>query len=724
MNVFDRKMFVQKFQTGGESLKLPITVILEERAKRGLPVGTNSFKDPEVLEQIRLYESGMSVPQIFGDGAPIQEPFVPLVQSKISRGLSAEQIQNELAGMGMSIPLYQITQLGGVLEKKLKVTEQPSVTDFSPEISQISAPTVASSLKPNQIEFGGVIYNLPLDFEDKVRSGRYGQTTLYDIIRDPRAKLGSNISKVLEEYVEATEPFGLSQRVAPELSFEERRGTFATPETFLSGSLDLLRDFGDIAVAGLRGPFELGIELGAGPARREQIMSNFEGDPFRRTRETILGLGGVTVEEQGEAVDTKDAIDRELEDLQMGETVITAPRIKKEEVEIDVAKPTDPTKVTQEDIQKQEMEDALLSDQEKMVKEMEEGTDLFESFADRRELVYGKDYGPGTGKTLGQALAALPGEPVVKDEVDTGVERKARRSIDGMGLANFLSAIGMQGDARNLMELGTKGAQTFAALEAQKLETFKKSEREMDALKTKGLYDLLQKQSAAGILTPSAKDKLMERAQEVNDTVAAYKRESNNLGHINELIKLGEVLQQQNGFKLFLDRYVTKAQQFLGMQVTDPRDGKRKTINEMDFESLPAITQFDLLNKIITQKNIKALLQEEGKTISNIDRTIVEQIMGKITPGTSIPESLKALKMARQDTIDSLLGHKSKIKQWGSYLDQAGVTPVTFYEEPKVIQSILSFDPSVALKYFVNDSNKGVIPEDSITIDLFGNPIK
>ena len=278
--------------------------------------------------------------------------------------------------------------------------------------------------------------------------------------------------------------------------------------------------------------------------------------------------------------ETVDSITRDLENI--NETVVTAPRLDKNEgvLNVDVDRPEDPTKITNEEILKREAEEALKNEQQQLVDEMETDDDIFQSFADRKELVFGKDYGPGTGKTLGDAIALLPGEPRAADEVDTTVEKKSRRLIDGAGLARFLSAVGMQGDARNLMELGTKGAATFAALEEQDKAKELEQKRELELLGVKEYFDAISDLKKSG-MTVSDEIKLVNQGTEVDKAVASYKRDATNLAHINELIRLGEVLQGKNGFQIFLKRYVAKTKQFLGTKVVDPRDGKRKTINNM-----------------------------------------------------------------------------------------------------------------------------------------------
>jgi predicted membrane GTPase involved in stress response len=109
VNVLERKMFVQKFQAGGDA-RLPITVIIEERKKRGLPVSLN---DPEVVAQAEALQRGLPVSEIFQD-QPFDIRYQANVQSMIDRGVPAQEIQAQFAQMGLPISLYQIQQMGGV----------------------------------------------------------------------------------------------------------------------------------------------------------------------------------------------------------------------------------------------------------------------------------------------------------------------------------------------------------------------------------------------------------------------------------------------------------------------------------------------------------------------------------------------------------------------------------------------------------------------------------
>ena len=75
---------------------------------------------------------------------------------------------------------------------------------------------------------------------------------------------------------------------------------------------------------------------------------------------------------------------------------------------------------------------------------------------------------------------------------------------------------------------------------------------------------------------------------------------------------------------------------------------------------LPPRVQFEKLMTIVSQKNIKDILNETGKTISNIDRDIVDRIMGKITVFTNPAETLKALQLAREDSLKNLESYRNK----------------------------------------------------------------
>ena len=71
--------------------------------------------------------------------------------------------------------------------------------------------------------------------------------------------------------------------------------------------------------------------------------------------------------------------------------------------------------------------------------------------------------------------------------------------------------------------------------------------------------------------------------------------------------------------------------------------GKSKTGSIEDFKNLSATAQARKLSTLISQANIREILGESGRTISNFDRQIVQDLSASITLGAEPALNLKAL---------------------------------------------------------------------------------
>ena len=75
----------------------------------------------------------------------------------------------------------------------------------------------------------------------------------------------------------------------------------------------------------------------------------------------------------------------------------------------------------------------------------------------------------------------------------------------------------------------------------------------------------------------------------------------------------------------------------------------------------PRVRARVLLNQI-TQKNIRDILGESGKTISNLDRQIVENLVGSLNIGRTDAEILETLKLTRDGITTNLQNSASRLK--------------------------------------------------------------
>lgn len=733
-------MFVQNFQTGGESLKLPITVILEERAKRGLP--KSGLNDPELLEQVRLYESGMSVPQIFGDGAPVQAPYVPLIQAKISRGLSAEQIQNELAGMGMSIPLYQITQLGAQSAPQAPKPQEPTVTDFSQDLASISQtrPSVKPKIGSNQIMIKGQTYELPDNLQGLLNEGYLDGTDIYPILNfiysgNPNAAIGSNVDATLVNWARGDEPtFGDTGETEAEfrarLGYGDPLGITGRdglpPEDIGSLAQGSLLGLYDITKGGLYGLGRFYSGITGGATGRQAFEEKYGESAQPYTMEDLaldrlkqipgVKLVSTTATEKGGIKD----FEQDIEELKTeyipkdDESVVIAKRIQGEEpteeeqekeldetflAELKVQEPTDPTKVTQEKLESDDIADEI---------------DQFAGAG--TTLEYGKDFGPGTGTTLKRAIIGEDGqERIVEEEGIKNIQKDTeprKAGVSGLGLARFLSSLGAQSEARNLSELLTKGAGTFAALELAQAEKIRAEETKTEAEIAK-LIRKAQAENVYGGLDSTLLKEMTKTRGEVSTVIKEYEGAQDAIDMMNQAITLFKDARAKNipvtGLKGQLSLFIDKFNAFMGIDAPTSLAGKIQNF----------VT-------IVSQKNIKDILQESGKTISNVDRDILDKIFGKLDFFTKPDLVLEKFEASRRQLINSNKEKQRSLKEKRSYLESPEFRnrgTLDFDQELGLIERILNADPSkIDPTIFVQES-AGVAPNTPV-YSLSGERIK
>lgn len=707
MNVLERKMFVQKFQAGGDA-RLPITVIIEERKKRGLPVSLN---DPEVVAQAEALQRGLPVSEIFQD-QPFDIRYQANVQSMIDRGVPAQEIQAQFAQMGLPISLYQIQQMGGVSAPT--VTQPPVVQDFSEEISQVSKPVRQKpQIGPNQIMVKGNLYDLPPDIVEQLDKGVLGGMDIFPLLNlgytdDSSVVLGSNIDQIFVDYAKGDEPFGdLGQS---DEAFRARLGYGKGTPEFGTGTAVVPEDFGSVAqLVGLKGldlakglvkNIEAGRRYFGGAKAREEFLKNpvigginldegFDLDDLAEKR--LTNIPGVSLVKTSEEMTApSDDIDQSLEELRVStaeqadipETIVTAKRIDEEEtpVEISVDMPTDPTKVTEEVIDTDVVE---------------------ETVADETT--------PDTGEKAGVIDEEGKQKEFKKDtEKKKEKEEVARPRMSGLGLARFLSSLGAQSKAQNLSDLLSEGAATFAGLELAQAEK-ERQERSTFLNKLRELQVEAELDSSTGMLEPTLLKEMNVTRKQVNTTIKEYEGGQSAIEMMNSAIQLfndaaaqgKKVTGLPGQFSIFIDKFNA----FFGIDAPTSTAGKIQ--NFID---------------IVKQKNIKDILQESGKTISNVDRDILDKIFGGLDLTTKPDLVLKKLQESRGQLINSNLEKQRMLKQNIDFLQSPEFLNrglQNFDYEQTLVEKILAADPSKIDETIFKDVTTSSRPSE--VYDLSGN---
>ena len=113
--------------------------------------------------------------------------------------------------------------------------------------------------------------------------------------------------------------------------------------------------------------------------------------------------------------------------------------------------------------------------------------------------------------------------------------------------------------------------------------------------------------------------------------------------------------EDTTGGKAIVQEFLTKVGSVFNSDGQPDPNGK-------GWDQLDSRTRAKVLLNQITQKNIRDILGESGKTISNLDRQIVENLVGSLKIGKTDAEVLEALNLTRQGINVNLENAVSRLK--------------------------------------------------------------
>ena len=272
------------------------------------------------------------------------------------------------------------------------------------------------------------------------------------------------------------------------------------------------------------------------------------------------------------------------------------------------------------------------------------------------------------GKPVSEAPSANPLDP-----------QPLKGKALGASLADMFQKISAVPNVKNTLDLLQGGAQTYSALNLAEEAAEKKDTRAYQAAIAKELAKAKAALNAPRTIADN--DKILNRSQELDQNVTDFKNTSQNLALIDQLM---DISQDPNikGWRGFVGKLTDQTAAFLAA------GGE----TEKSFDKLAPRVQFEKLMTIVSQKNIKDILNETGKTISNIDRDIVDRIMGKITVFTNPAETLKSLQLAREDSLKNLESYRNKSITLIGFLNEYGVKPGSAQKEPDILRQLYNFD--------------------------------
>ena len=110
--------------------------------------------------------------------------------------------------------------------------------------------------------------------------------------------------------------------------------------------------------------------------------------------------------------------------------------------------------------------------------------------------------------------------------------------------------------------------------------------------------------------------------------------------------------------------------------------------NGVRWDKLDARTRARVLLNQITQKNIRDILGESGKTISNLDRQIVERLVGSLEAGKTDAEVLETLNETRKGITTNLQNASNRLKT--NYTDMSKYGDLSLIGSPNISTFISS----------------------------------
>jgi hypothetical protein len=484
-----------------------------------------------------------------------------------------------------------------------------------PEISEIGANSSLSKLQIKDKKTNST-YSLPVNFEQQVKDGTIGGMTLYSIINNRDFEFSPDVAVILENFSEMDEPFRISQKLGG--SFEERRGTFASPGDFSYGAQEIGRQFGNIAspiaesIAGFLG------ELGGG-SRGRKAAKDFI--PDIDISKSDIGLARL-LQIPGVSYNSPEVYDatKDLED-------IAADDVK------DTTKEETPT--TNDDAT---------------------GTPTTEDeTATEDKAIKGASTDPkGTGDKPGEDLeedSPIGFNTINEDDSDAEeIANSIFNSKDNLRLMrNVGKALTQYGNFAEGIGVGTAAAAEERVLEEQ-LDAKRDAELALVEAKEGGPRD-----NALIKTIRDAKVNIGENYrdfQEANSTI-------NLTNQVLDFINDGDITSLASRLGVAQDKLLTLAG--LGPEDIEDQSPRGRAQN--------ALT-------ILKQKNIKAILNESSRTISNIDRDIADRIAGSLedfdltTPGAlkqKLEETIRSSTESRRNAKISASAEADLLRETGDY---------------------------------------------------------
>ena len=160
--------------------------------------------------------------------------------------------------------------------------------------------------------------------------------------------------------------------------------------------------------------------------------------------------------------------------------------------------------------------------------------------------------------------------------------------------------------------------------------------------------------AAAGGPETALKKLLRTNAQEMN---ADYNEVVSGSNTLNTIKRVQEIVlnEDTSSVKAFIGEITEKVGVFFDVNGKPSKTGKK-------FEDLEPRVRAKVLLNNIKQANIREILGESGKTISNLDRQIIDELVGSLTLGTNPIEVLETLSLTERSVLTNIQAAQSRLQ--------------------------------------------------------------
>jgi hypothetical protein len=708
MNILQRRMFAEgDVVNAGPQPRVDIPRLIEYYVSQGY----NALEIKEMLPNLDMRQIESAVSQLGGSVNPaVASPgadeftgdinvFQEIPETKVIKRLAPKVklpttteldkifsyiratkelgTENQILGLKMNFNLTdeEAKEYLSLPDTSVEMTD-PSLASLD-AVEVIEEPLSATSLAPNEYRTSdGRIFSIdPAKFKQLLSSE--SPRIISGIVKNPNVEYGSDLKTIIE-----SEALGRSSTLAdPESIKVGNKDVYISPDERGELALKFGVDFAKEGIEGLINqarkivsPEMVGVFKGRDAAKKAReegrgeyldiFDTPFSGQgTFAENLQEIqrYGLTG------GETPETLDSI---ILEASVGEVT---PDTLSKQLE-DLEKTPSPADTVTEDV---EAEEEVATTTEKTAEEVVE---------EKPE-----------GEAVAEDIVATTEETITETKpkvVPAGDFEKAGNVFSSPNFVRFVANLSKGLATSEDMASGlAKGAALAAEerglrdLEEQKLA----QELELERIKSQGTT----------ALKPSELKSLNAMTTEMSDTIKNYEGTQASIGIMNDAISLFEEAQEKGvpitGLPGRLARFKDEASAFIGIDNPNVSDA----------------TKIKNYIEQVKQRSIREILNESGRTISNLDRDIVDRVFGDLDLTGDPKEILKKLKNARQSLI---INNKDKKRSIASNFEiiqnpaYAGVGTRAISPYFSLIQSILQSD--------VTGSSKDVDLSSIVDIDL------